>query len=95
MSLSSLSESVLDLNVALTTVINLEKVLIDKEVIDEIIRVVVKKAKKGVVKATGCELHRLKHTKPSINAVKELVQGIPDALSFTNEQGQLPIQSAV
>jgi hypothetical protein len=86
---------VLDLNVALTTVINLEKVLIDKEVIDEIIRVVVKKAKKGVVKATGCELHRLKHTKPSINAVKELVQGIPDALSFTNEQGQLPIQSAV
>jgi hypothetical protein len=35
MSLSSLSESVLDLNVALTTVINLEKVLIDKEVIDE------------------------------------------------------------
>lgn len=95
MSLSSLSESVLDLNVALTTVINLEKVLIDKEVIDEIIRVVVKKAKKGVVKATGCELHRLKHTKPSINAVKELVQGIPDAPSFTNEQGQLPIQSAV
>ncbi len=58
-------------------------------------KVVVKKAKKGVVKATGCELHRLKHTKPSINAVKELVQGIPDALSIKNEKDQLPIQSVV
>ena len=71
--MSLLSESVRDLNIVLTTLVNLEKVWIDKTLIDKIIGVV-KRAKKGVVDATGCELHTLMRTKPSIDAVKELVQ---------------------
>ena len=45
--------------------------------------------------ATGGALHRLDETQPSIDTVNELIQGIPDALSFEDEDGLLPIQSAV
>ena len=45
--------------------------------------------------ATGSALHRLHKSKPSINTVNELIQGIPDALSIKNEKDQLPIQSVV
>lgn len=41
------------------------------------------------------QLHRLKETKPSIDVIKELIQGFPDSLSFENKKDRLPIQSAV
>ena len=59
------------------------------------LKTVLKIAKIGFTNATGGALHRLHATKPSIDAVKELVNSIPDALSFKNEKGQLPVQSAV
>jgi len=90
----SLSESVRDLQVALNTIVNLEKELNDKKLIDDV-KVAVQTAKKVVSDATGGALHRLTGSTPSINAVKQLVESIPDALSFKNEEDQLPIQSAV
>ena len=66
----------------------------DKQLFDDLENVL-KAAKIGFTDATGGALHRLKITNPSIDVVKDLIEGIPDALSFENEKGQLPIQSAV
>jgi len=90
----SLSESVRDLQVALNTIVKLEKELNDKKLINDV-KEAVKTAEKAISDATGGALHRLNVSKPSIDAVKELVERIPDALSFKNKKGQLPIQSAV
>ena len=89
-----LSESVRDLQVAMNMIVNLEKELNDKKLIDDI-KEAVQKAKKAVADATGGALHSLDETKPSIDAVKQLVESIPDALSYKNEKDQLSIQSAV
>ena len=85
----SLSELVYDLQVILTTVINLEKEMNDKEFIDEMKRVI------EVIEAAGGALRRLGKTQPSIGTVKGLAEITPDALSFKNEKDRLPIQSAV
>ena len=90
----SLSESVRDLQVALNTIVNLKKELNDKKLIDTVTEAV-KRAQKVVSDATGGALLRLNVSKPSIDTVKELIHGIPDALSFNNEKGQLPVQSAL
>ena len=90
----SLSESVRDLHVALSTIVNLEKELNGQKLVDIILSIVMT-AKKGVTDATGGTLHRLKETKPSIDAVNELIQGNLDSLSFKNEQDRLPVQTAV
>ena len=94
--MSSLSKLFKDLQFAVQVAINVEKDLEDdEEFFGEIIRVV-KAAKKGVIRATGGALHRLMQTNPSIETVKKLIQGVPDALSFQDEcDHQLPIQSAV
>lgn len=91
-----MSSSVLlkDLQVAVQTAINVEGQLIDKKFFNDL-KQVLKTANKGFTDATGGALHRLYVTKPSIDAVKELIQGIPDALSFKNGQYLLPIKSAV
>jgi len=70
---------------------NLEKELNDKKVIDDV-KEAVQMAKKVVSDATGGALRRLEISKASIDAVKKLVESIPDALSFKNEKGRLPIQ---
>ena len=54
---------------------------------------VLKTAKIGVIEETCKALHRLHESKPSIDTVTELIQGIPGALSCTST-GMLPIQSA-
>jgi len=90
----SLSELLKDLQVTVQTAILLEGKLKDEKLIDDL-KTVVKTAKRGFTAATGGALHRLHNTKPSIDAVKKLVQGIPNALSFKNECDQLPVQSAV
>ena len=89
----SLSELVYDLQVILTTVINLGKELNDKEFIDQMKRII-EEAKKGVIEAAGGALRRLHKTQPSIDTVKALVQGIPEAMSHTHETDRLPIQTA-
>ena len=83
-----------DLQVAVQAAINVEGQLKDKEFFNDLEQVL-KTANKGFTNATGNALHRLNETKPSIDTVKELIQGIPDALSFLDEEDQLPIQSAV
>ena len=87
----SLSESVRDLHVVLSMIVNLEKELNDQKLVDIILSIVMT-AKKGVTNATGGALHRLGVTKPSIDAVNELVQENPDTVSFKNEQDRLPVQ---
>jgi hypothetical protein len=64
----------------------------DKKLFDAL-KKVVKTAKKGFTDATGGALHRLNDTKPSIDTVKELVQGIPEAMSVMNDEDRLAIQS--
>ena len=91
----SLSELLKDVQLDLSTITNLtEKNLKDDKFLDDL-KTVLKIAKIGFSDATGGALHRLHISKPSIETVKELVQGNPDALSFKNEEDQLPIQSAV
>ena len=92
--MSSLSVLFKDLQVAIQTAINVEGRLKDEIFVHELTQVL-KIAKKGFTAATGGALHRLRETKPSIDTVKELIQGIPDALSFKNGEDLLPIQSAV
>ena len=90
----SLSELLKDLQADINAAIKLEKKLKDEKFIDEI-KTAVKIAKIGFTDATGNALHRLKETKPSIDVIKELIQGFPDSLSFENKKDRLPIQSAV
>ena len=91
----SLSELLKDVQLDLSTITNLtEKNLKDDKFLDDL-KTVLKIAKIGFSDATGGALHRLHISKPSIETVKELVQGNPDALPFKNEEDQLPIQSAV
>ena len=52
----------------------------DEKFIDDL-KAVLKSAKKGFTNAAGHALHKLKDTKPNIDAVKEFVKGFPDALS--------------
>jgi len=66
----------------------------DEKFIDEI-KTVLKNAKLGFTNAAGDALHRLDETQPTIETVKELIDSIPNALSFKNENNRLPIQSAV
>ena len=88
----SLSALVRDLQGALDMAVKLEHKLKDKKLFDAL-QAVVKTAKEGLTDATGGALHRLNDTKPSIDTVKELVQGIPDAMSVMNDEDRLPIQS--
>ena len=90
----SLSKLLKDLQFAVQAAINVEGQLKDKQFFNDLENVL-KTAQKGVTDATGGALHRLNVTKPSIDTVKELILGIPGALSFKNEGDQLPIQSAV
>ena len=90
----SLSELLKDLQADINAAIKLEKNWKDKKFINEI-KTVLKTAKIGFTDATGGSLHRLKKTKPSIEAVKGLIQRFPDSLSFKNKHNRLPIQSAV
>jgi hypothetical protein len=93
--MSSLSKLVRDLRVTLNTAIDLEKEFKEDDKFIDDLETVVKIAKIGFTAATGGALHRLHISKPSIDAVTNLVQRIPDALSWKNDKGQLPIQSAV
>mmetsp|Transcript_18010 Transcript_18010/g.26768 ORF Transcript_18010/g.26768 Transcript_18010/m.26768 type:complete len:416 (-) Transcript_18010:37-1284(-) len=90
----SLSELLKDLQADINAAIKLENKLKDKKFIDDI-KTVLKIAKIGFIDAAGNALHRIHKTKPTIDAVKELIQGFPDALSFKNKKNRLPIQSAV
>jgi len=90
----SLSELLKDLHVAVQTAINLENKLKDEKFINDL-KEVVKMAKKGFTDTTGDALHRLHKTQPSIETVTELIEGIPDALSFKNVDDELPVQSAL
>jgi len=83
-----------DLQADINAAIKLENKLKDEKFIDEI-KTVLKIAKIGFIDAAGNALHRLHETKPTIDAVKELIQGFPDALSFKNEKNRLPVQSAL
>jgi len=83
-----------DLQADINAAIKLENKLKDEKFIDEI-KTVLKIAKIGFIDAAGNALHRLHETKPTIDAVKELIQGFPDALSLKNKRNRLPIQSAV
>ena len=87
----SLSELLKDLQVAVQTAILLEQGKLKDEKLIADLKAVTKTAKIGFTAATGGVFHRL----GDIDAVKKLVQGIPDALSFKNECDQLPVQSAV
>ena len=89
----SLSKLLKDLQADINAAIKLEKKLKDEKFIDDL-KEVVKIAKIGFTDATGGALHRLVETKPNIDTAHELIRGFPDALSFKNEKGQLPIQSA-
>ena len=65
------------LQVAVRTTIDLDKEFKnDKELFDDL-KQVLKTANKGFTDAIGNALHRLKKIKPSIDAFKELVEGIP------------------
>ena len=86
-----LSELLKDLQVAVQTAILLEQGKLKDEKLIADLKAVTKTAKIGFTAATGGFFHRL----GDIDAVKKLVQGIPDALSFKNECDQLPVQSAV
>jgi len=90
----SLSELMQDLQASVQTVVNLEGKLKDEKLINAL-KNVLKTAKIGVTEETGKALHRLDESKPSIDTVKELIQGIPDAMSCTNGSYLLPIQLAV
>jgi hypothetical protein len=90
----SLSILLKDLQFAVQAAINVEGQLKDKKFLHDL-EVVANSAKKGFTDATCDAIHRLHITKPSIDTVKELVQGIPDALSFKSDYDQLPIQAAV
>ena len=81
-----------DLQFAVQTAINVEGQLKDKQFFNDLENVL-KTAQKGVTDATGGALHRLDETQPSIDTVKDLVQGIPDALCFEDENGRIPIES--
>ena len=90
----SLSQVLIELQAAVDTAIKLNGKLKDEVFVNEI-KEVTKMAKDGFTDATGKALHRLKKSKPSEDTVKQLVEGIPSALSYTNETGQLPVQSAM
>jgi hypothetical protein len=94
----TLSELLKDVvQVAVQKAFKLEKKLKDKQFMNEI-KTVLNIAKKGFSDSAGNALHRLDETNPSIDStVKKLIQGFPDSplVSFENEEGQLPIQSAV
>jgi len=90
----SLSEFMRDLNVAVETAIKHNGNLKDKKLFDDLCEII-KTAKKGVTDAVGDALCRMYATKPSIDAVQDLLEGIPDALFFTAKDGRLPIQIAV
>ena len=91
----SLSGLLKDLQVALNTIANLTKNDLKDEKFFSDLKEVLKITQKGVTDATGGAPHRLNVSKPSIDTVKELILGIPDALSVKNEGDQLPVQSAV
>ena len=90
----SLSELFKDLQVVVQTAIKLENTLKDDTLYNDLKRIM-KTAKKGFTDATGGALYRVHvhETKPSIDALKEMIQGIPGAPSFKNGKDQLPIQS--
>ena len=89
----SLSELLIDLQAAVDTAIKLDGNLKDKAFFNEI-KEVAKIAKNGFTAAAGKALHRLDDSEPSEATVKQLVEGIPSALSYTNGIGRLPVQSA-
>jgi len=90
----SLSELLKDLQADINAAIKLEKKLKDEKFINEI-KTVLKSAKIGFIDAAGGALHRLHETQPTIETVKELIQGFPDALSFKDEHNRVPVQSAI
>lgn len=88
----SFSELAKDLQAALNAAVRLEKEFKDKKLFDDLTEVL-KTAKQGFADATGNALRELYVTRPSIDTVKEFIRAFPDALSFKNEIGLLPIQS--
>ena len=90
----SLSEFMRDLNGAVETAIKHNGKLKDKKLFDDLCEII-KTAKKGVTDAAGAALCRMYVTKPSTDVVQNLLEGIPDALSFKIKDGRLPIQIAV
>ena len=53
-----------------------------------------RKMMEGLLKVTGKYLHKLKKKKPEDDVLKKMIHAVPASLSYKNEKGQLPIQSA-
>ena len=53
------------------------------------------KAMQEVSNHTGKFLHKLDEKKPDNETLKQMITSVPSSLSYRNEDGQLPIQSAV
>ena len=90
----SFSELVADLQVALNAAVRLEKEFKDKKLFNDL-KEVLKTAKQGFAWATGKAVHELYATRPNIDTVKQLIRAFPDALSYKNEIGLLPVQSVL
>ena len=59
------------------------------------IKEILEDAKKKVSAHTGKYLHDLDNTKPDKDTLQKMIAAVPLSLSYTNDEGQLPIQSAV
>ncbi|GAH16406.1 unnamed protein product, partial [marine sediment metagenome] len=59
------------------------------------IKEILKEAKKKVSAHTGIYLHDNVKTKPDKDTLQKKIAAVPLSLSYTNDEGQLPIQSAV
>jgi len=92
--MSSLLQPVRDLQGALNAASDLEREFKEDDKFINEIKTVLNIAMIGFINAFGGALHRLHKTKPSIDAVKQLVESIPDAMSFKNDEDLLPIQYA-
>jgi hypothetical protein len=53
------------------------------------------KTMEDLSKTTGEYLHKLEVKKPSDKTLKKMIDAVPSSLSYKNEKGQLPIQTAV
>ena len=59
------------------------------------IKEILKEAQKKVSAHTGKYLHDIVKTKPDKDTLQKMIAAVPLSLSYTNDEGQLPIQSAV
>jgi hypothetical protein len=53
------------------------------------------KTMEDLSKTTGEYLHKIEERKPSKQALKKMIDAVPSSLSYKNEKGHLPIQTAV